>query len=298
MKITVGTIVARKSYHCDLLFRVKKVFEEKQTAELIGEDVRLIADAPLKDLVIMSEHEQQKMRTELKEKADKSFRLFRQEYKRLKQKSEYVSTSGYKYDHRYFDLPGKVLHVDGDERYLEKCLNLYNRLDVPVVGVHMNEVDMPQQVPDLLEQTRPDIVVITGHDAYLKAKGKRDDLQAYRHSKHFVRTVKEIRTKIGHLDQLVIFAGACQSHFESLIRAGANFASSPKRVNIHALDPVYIVSKISHTSFMDRVHVPDVLRNTLSHEGGLGGVETRGLLRTGMPSDDNEEKTTNFAKNE
>lgn len=89
--------------------------------------------------------------------------------------------------------------------------------------------------------------------------------------------------KIRHLDQLVIFAGACQSHFESLIKAGANFASSPKRINIHALDPVYLVSKICFTSFMDRVHVSDVLRNTLSNEGGLGGVETRGLLRTGMP---------------
>ena len=79
------------------------------------------------------------------------------------------------------------------------------------------------------------------------------------------------------MDQLVIFAGACQSHFEALIRAGANFASSPSRINIHALDPVYVVGKISFTSFMERVNVWDVVRNTITGEKGLGGIETRGF---------------------
>ncbi|MCY9295234.1 sporulation peptidase YabG, partial [Bacillus spizizenii] len=46
-------------------------------------------------------------------------------------------------------------------------------------------------------------------------KGSIDDLNAYRHSKHFVETVQNARKKTPHLDQLVIFAGACQSHFES-----------------------------------------------------------------------------------
>ena len=113
-------------------------------------------------------------------------------------------------------------------------------------------------------------------------KAPSHDINAYRHSKHFVQTVREARNKVAHLDQL-IFAGACQSHFESLIQAGANFASSPSRVNIHALDPVYIVAKISFTSFTDNIHVWDVLRNTLTGEKGLGGIETRGVLRTGMP---------------
>ena len=67
------------------------------------------------------------------------------------------------------------------------------------------------------------------------------------------------------------------------IRAGANFASSPSRVNIHALDPVYIVAKISFTPFMERINVWEVLRNTLTREKGLGGIETRGVLRIGMP---------------
>ena len=74
---------------------------------------------------------------------------------------------------------------------------------------------------------------------------------AYRHSKDLLKTVREARKKSCSLDHLIIFAGACQSHFESLIQAGANFASSPSRVNIHALDPVYIVGKISFTPFRE-----------------------------------------------
>ena len=158
-------------------------------------------------------------------------------------------------------------------------------------GVHCHETDMPDRIIPLLEQVRPDILVVTGHDAYSKSKGSVDDLRAYRHSKYFVQTVKQARKKIPNLDQLVIFAGACQSHFESLIRAGANFASSPARVNIHALDPVYIVSRVSFTPFMDRINVWDVLRNTLTGEKGLGGVETRGVLRTGMPFRTMDEQT-------
>ncbi|GAA3317998.1 hypothetical protein GCM10020331_018990 [Ectobacillus funiculus] len=87
--------------------------------------------------------------------------------------------------------------------------------------------------------------MITGHDAYAKKqKGKMNDMKAYRHSRHFVQAVREARKKYPSLDHLVIFfAGACQSNFEALIRAGANFASSPSRINIHALDPVYVVAK-------------------------------------------------------
>lgn len=99
-------------------------------------------------------------------------------------------------------------------------------------------------------------------------------------------------------DQAVIFAGACQSHFESLIRTGANFASSPGRVNIHALDPVYIAAKVSLTSYMEGIHVWDVLKTTLTGEKGLGGVETRGILRTGMPIEDEDGGSSeNFLNN-
>jgi spore coat assembly protein len=285
MDIKIGDIVGRKSYECDLLFRVTDIKEKNGEKEAIlhGEDVRLIADAPFTDLVIIDEREQQKRQKKEKELIEQSYKLLRQDYNLIRQKNEYNATGGYRTEHNFFQIPGRVLHLDGDPLYLRKCLDLYEKIGVPVYGVYCNEKEMPEKVGSLIEQVRPDILVITGHDSYSKTKGKVTDIKAYRHSKYFVQTVREARKKIPHLDQLVIFAGACQSHFESLIRAGANFASSPARVNIHALDPVYLVSRISFTPFMDRVNVWDVLRNTLTGEKGLGGVETKGVLRTGMP---------------
>ena len=50
MTMKEGDIVARRSYGCDLIFRVTRLNESSQTAELVGEDMRLIADAPFDDL--------------------------------------------------------------------------------------------------------------------------------------------------------------------------------------------------------------------------------------------------------
>ena len=283
--VKLKDIVARRSYNCDILFRVTDIKEAngRKIAILYGEDIRLIADAPCEDLVTINQNERSKLTQEYRSLEEQSLRLFTQDLDLLKQKQEYETTGGYAKTSNYFQIPGKVLHLDGDESYLNKCLAVYEKIGVPVFGIHCNEKEMPQRIGQLLDYYCPDIVVITGHDAYSKAKGKLTDINAYRHSKHFVQAVREARRKVPSLDQLVIFAGACQSHFESLIHAGANYASSPSRINIHALDPVYIVAKISLTPFMERINVWDVLRNTLTGDKGLGGIETKGVLRTGMP---------------
>jgi spore coat assemly protein len=283
--IKLMDIVGRQSYNCDILFRIIDIREinGQKLAVLYGEDFRLIADAPYEDLVVINPNERVRMTQEYRTLEEQSFRLFTQDVDLIKHRQEYEATSGYVKPSNYFQIPGKVLHLDGDPSYLKKCMTLYDKIGIPVIGIHCNEKEMPDKIGQLIDYYRPDILVITGHDAYSKAKGKMTDINAYRHSKHFVQTVREARRRIPHLDQLVIFAGACQSHFESLIHAGANFASSPARINIHALDPVYIVAKISFTPFMERINVWDVLRNTLTGEKGLGGIETKGVLRTGMP---------------
>ncbi|WP_432806641.1 sporulation peptidase YabG [Mesobacillus maritimus] len=283
--IQLRDIVGRISYNCDIIFRVTDIQEVNgvKMAILFGEDFRLVADAPYEDLVKVNPSERKRLTEESRSREQQSYILFQQDVDLLKQKQEYEATESYSNNSGYFQLPGRVLHLDGDPNYLEKCLMLYEKIGVPVYGIHCSEKEMPNKISDLLDYYRPDILVITGHDAYSKAKGKPEDLKAYRHSRHFVQTVQAARRKVPHLDQLVIFAGACQSHFESLIQAGANYASSPSRVNIHALDPVYIVAKISFTPFVERVHVWDVLKNTLTGEKGLGGIETRGVLRLGMP---------------
>ncbi|MBM7588179.1 spore coat assembly protein [Bacillus pakistanensis] len=283
--IEINATVGRLSYGCDVLFRVIDIKEVngQKTAILFGEDYRLMADSPIDDLTPIDKKERIRRNQEFRSLEEQSLQLFRQDIHLLKEKQEYHKTNAYREDLNYFQIPGRVLHLDGDPTYLQKCLDLYERIGVPVNGVHCKEKEMPERIPALIEQYRPHILVITGHDAYSKSKGKKSDIGAYRHSRYFVKTVNEARRKVPHLDQLVIFAGACQSHFESLIHAGANFASSPQRVNIHALDPVYIVAKISFTAFTEPVNVWDVLRNTLTGDKGLGGIETRGVLRTGMP---------------
>ncbi|WP_419465980.1 sporulation peptidase YabG [Bacillus spongiae] len=285
MSIQIQSIVGRRSYGCDILFRVIDIQNRqgRSYAILYGEDYRLIADAPFEDLIQVDARLQRKISEQFESLEKQSLQLFRQDIDLIHEKQEYQSSNAYVENYQFFQVPGRVLHLDGDSSYLKKCTALYEKIGVPVYGVHCDEKEMPNKIASFIDHYRPDIMVITGHDAYSKAKGKKSDINAYRHSKYFVETVIEARRKIPHRDQLVIFAGACQSHFESLIHAGANFASSPSRVNIHALDPVYIVAKVAFTPFVDSVNVWDVLRNTLTGEKGLGGVDTKGVLRTGMP---------------
>ncbi|MFE5431501.1 sporulation peptidase YabG [Peribacillus simplex] len=285
MNIQINDIVGRVSYKCDVVFRVIDIrdIDGRRQAVLYGEDIRLIADAPFQDLMIINDNERNDRQRSNEVLQEQSYRLLTQDLELQQQKNGYQSSNGYRYSGEYFQIPGRVLHVDGDASYLRKCMDLYQKFSIPVNGIFCNEKEMPQRIGGLLDHYRPDILVVTGHDAYSKSKGPISDINAYRHSKDFVQTVREARRRVSHLDQLIIFAGACQSHFESLIQAGANFASSPSRVNIHALDPVYIVGKISFTPFSDHIHVWDVLRNTLTGEKGLGGIETKGVLRTGLP---------------
>ncbi|WP_407272212.1 sporulation peptidase YabG [Radiobacillus sp. PE A8.2] len=281
MNLSIGELVTRSSYQHDIVFRVSNI--EERTVLLHGEDIRLEADADPDDLVLIEGRDLETRRKKQKDKEDYSFRLFRQDFQLMKEKRDYESTSGYHQPNNYFQIPARVLHLDGDRLYLKKCIDLYQRMGLQVHGVHLDEKEMPSKIGALVKKIQPDMIVITGHDAFSRNKGAKNDIRAYRHSRYFAETVREARKVVPNLDQLIIFAGACQSHFESLIRAGSNFASSPTRVNIHALDPVYIAAKIAFTPFMEKVEVWDVLRNTMTGEKGLGGVETKGLLRTGMP---------------
>lgn len=281
MEFIQGELVTRKSYKNDLLFKVSSITEE--IAILHGVDIRLEADAQLDDLLPVNDRDLEKRRKKGKEQEEFSYRLFRQDYRLMKEKQHYYATERYEYPDSFFQLPTKVLHLDGDPTYLKKCIELYEKLGLQVHGKHLEEKDMPAEIGALIEKVQPDIVVVTGHDAYSKNKGLPSDLRAYRNSKYFIEAVREARIITPHLDQLVIFSGACQSNFELLVRAGANFASSPYRINIHALDPVYVSAKIAYTSFMEKISVWDILRHTFSGEKGIGGIETKGLLRVGMP---------------
>ena len=184
----------------------------------------------------------------------------------------------------FFDLPGRVLHLDGDEEYLRMCLKTYSQLNIQAEGRWVEESKQAEVLVDLLEEFRPDILVLTGHDA-LTGNGKKDfaDINNYRNSKHFIAAVKKARIFEPSRDDLVIFAGACQSHFEAILSSGANFASSPNRIFIHAYDPVFIAEKVAFTPINKTVEVSDAITASVTGIDGVGGLETRGKFRLGMP---------------
>lgn len=109
------------------------------------------------------------------------------------------------------------------------------------------ESKQPNMVRQLLEKYNPDILVITGHDAMLKKDTNYSNIYNYRNSINFFKTVQEARRWAKSSNKLVIFAGACQSYFEALIEAGADFASSPGRILIDFIDPLIVAEKVAIT---------------------------------------------------
>ena len=103
------------------------------------------------------------------------------------------------------------------------------------------------------------------------------------HTRDYMEAIKQARLFESNADELVIFAGGCQSNYEMLVAAGANFASSPKRKNIHALDPVYIAFQIANENVKNYVDVEVIIKNTYNKSEGIGGVDTRGVARNIYP---------------
>ena len=84
-------------------------------------------------------------------------------------------------------------------------------------------------------------------------------------------------------EKLIIIAGACQSNYEELIKAGANFASSPKRINIHALDPAIVASLIALSNKSESIDLLKIINSTKYKEEGIGGIITNGTMYVGYP---------------
>jgi len=283
--IKVGDIVARKSHGMDILFKVEELMEYKGKAFALlrGVDLRLYADAPLEDLEKKTPSEISAYRQAfIKQNSEMMKRIFQ---RRVKDRENFLSRGKAKEQApvEHFEIPGSVLHLDGDKEYLDLCMTTYSQLSIKANGFHVPEHRQPEEVVKYLIEYTPDILVMTGHDGIIKDKKNFSDINNYRHSKHFVQAVRKAREYEPGRDDLVIFAGACQSHYEALIEAGANFASSPQRVLIHAFDPVFIVEKIAYSPISEVVSLKDILNNTITGIDGVGGIESRGRFRMGYP---------------
>ncbi len=259
MLFNVGDLVTRQSHGNDIVFRIMSI--ENNIAYLKGLDVRLIADSYLDDLKKVDDpgrNEDEEMSKNL----NNEINLDRNEY---------------------FYLPGKVLHIDADNEYLKRCMSLYKKLKIMAYGVTLQEKDISSNIYEYLNEINPDIVVITGHDAYFKKRKNSLKEDEYKNSNNFIKAVLEARKYEKSQEKLIIIAGACQSNYEELIKAGANFASSPKRINIHALDPAIVASLIALSNKSESIDLLKIINSTKYKEEGIGGIITNGTMYVGYP---------------
>lgn len=286
MLLNIGDIVVRKSYGKDVIFKIidEKITDKGVLYTIKGVNLRVVADSMEEDLEIISEDritDKEKILNNQVKSSIKSILAGRIEgsgsFRTIKQSAQKQTKE------LTFGRPGRVLHIDGDSEYLNNCLKVYKQLALEVVGRAISEVEQPGEVVNLIREVKPDIVVITGHDAILKDTKNFMDLNNYKNSRYFVETVLKIRDYEPNYDNLVIFAGACQSCYEAILDAGANFASSPNRVLIHCLDPVFLCEKIAYTNFEKVVSIQGAIENTITGIKGIGGMQTRGKYREGFP---------------
>jgi spore coat assembly protein len=282
--MVIGDVVVRKSYDGDITFKIIDFREENGEYIYIlkGICIRIIADSRIEDLEEVNDDyvgKQDKILNSRVTRAIKGAISFRGNVLSRGSKNGKEITN----KELMFGRPGRILHVDGDREYMETCLKVYKQLSLNAVGRAIAEIKQPGIIVDLVKEIKPDIVVLTGHDGVLKNTRNFLDLNCYRNSKHYIESIKALRNYNASYDELVIFAGACQSCYECMLDAGANFASSPNRVLIHCLDPVFVCEKIAYTRIDQVVSITDVIENTITGNKGIGGLQTRGKYREGYP---------------
>lgn len=104
------------------------------------------ADAPIKDLKLVSKEEQNKREKEM-EKRILNIITKERGYKENRRK-EIIHT-------------GRILHLDGDKKYSEKSIMYYKKMGLNAIVKNVPEYKQPKVVYRLLTIYNPDIIVIT-----------------------------------------------------------------------------------------------------------------------------------------
>ena len=272
--IKKGSFVYKKSQSKDVIYTVDKILksDKNRIALLRGATERVMVESPIEDLVLVDKSIIQKTFESLEKRINKRLtdRLIYNKYienlNNNKRFSEKIIT-------------GKILHLDGDKKYSQKSYNYYKKAGLNAIVKNIPEYKQPKFVSSLLKIYKPDILIITGHDEMLNKNRNFNDIYNYRNSKYFINTVKEARKYELNLDsKLVIFAGACQSYYEGLILAGANFASSPARILIDFLDPLIIAEKVATTERYKYINIDDVAPELRDGKKGIDGIGASGKM--------------------
>lgn len=275
--IKKGDIVGRKSYNKDIIFTVKNIIRTKRNdvAILKGVTKRIEVDSNIDDLEIIEKKDIKKNFAELDNELQKRI-------EKINREDDNYRIGIFTKDNRAQEkiITGKILHLDGDRKYSEKSCRYYRKIGLNAVVKNIPEYKQPRVVYNLLEIYNPDILVITGHDGMIKRGIGYDDIYNYRNSRHFINTVKEARRyDRDYGKNLVIFAGACQSYFEAIISAGANFASSPARILIDFLDPLIVAEKVAFTEKYKYITIDDIARELRDGKKGVSGIGANGKMK-------------------
>jgi len=278
----IGDVVARKSYNLDILFKIVNI--NKNIIDIAGLTVRIVADSPMSDLVHISETEiRDRMKTIDDSRKVRMNRCYSNISKKFNMRDTLSDNPNIYVKEKIYKKPGIILHIDGDAEYTEKCRDNYKRMGLTAFVYNISESEQYKQVYALLQKIRPNILILTGHDSFFRKNNDMYNINNYKNSKYFIQGVLEARRYEHNLDNLVIFAGACQSYYEAIISAGANFASAPKRVLIDMLDPLIVAESIAYTPVDKFIPLASIISNTREGIDGIGGVQTRGQYREGMP---------------
>ena len=275
--IKKGDIVGRKSYNKDIIFTVKNIIRTKRNdvAILKGVTKRIEVDSNIDDLEIIEKKDIKKNFAKLDSELQKRI-------EKINREDDNYRIGIFTKDNRAQEkiITGKILHLDGDRKYSEKSCRYYRKIGLNAVVKNIPEYKQPRVVYNLLEIYNPDILVITGHDGMIKRGTGYDDIYNYRNSRHFINTVKEARRyDRDYGKNLVIFAGACQSYFEAIISAGANFASSPARILIDFLDPLIVAEKVAFTEKYKYITIDDIARELRDGKKGVSGIGANGKMK-------------------
>lgn len=257
-RIREGDIVVRKSYGKDILFYVAEIRDlpSGKIAILKGLTIRITADSVIEDLERVATRQVREILRSWDERV-----LGEKQKKGMKSRFEKIERTG------------KILHLDGDRRYAEKSERYYSKNGLEAVVKNIKESEQARLIGKFVEKYSPDIVVITGHDGMIKKKMGYNDVNNYRNSRFFMEAVKVVRK---YSQNIVIFAGACQSYYEGLIEVGANFASSPDRILIDFKDPLVVACKIATTDCHQFLMIQDFEGELRDGRRGINGIGSMG----------------------
>ena len=147
MNFKIGDLVTRNSYNNDIVFKIINISDS--IAYLKGTNIRLYADSKLDDLKIYDKQDIDDFADSIEE--------------------EHLDRDS------FFYLPAKLLHLDSDESYINKCLNYYKKNKLQAIGKLVSEEELPNKIIKFLKEYNPDIVIITGHDSYFSKKNDKNN---------------------------------------------------------------------------------------------------------------------------